>query len=119
MENAKIVISTDADKDLEKMVLAVNDGFQAGRVRKNELASWIIRFFEDGHFAKQIQAIRSDHFDEVAHLESVIKQIKAARDGEGSVELNSLLAPVLQRQKTVLPRPIKKAIADKSAKETE
>lgn len=109
MENAKIVISADADSDLEAMVTLVNNGFEAGRVKKNQMASWIIKFFRKTYFAKHIETVRSDHFDEIAHLESVIKQMKASRDGDGAVELNNLLAPVLQRQKSQQKNPPRKS----------
>lgn len=98
MENAKIAISGSADRDLEEMKAIVNEDV-AGKVTKSQLASWIIGFFKAGYFTKQIQTIRGDHFDEIAHLEAAVKQMKAARDAGQSVEVNGLLAPVLQRQR--------------------
>lgn len=98
MGNAKIVISSDADKDLEAMKDQVNEDV-AGKVTKSELASWIISFFKESYFPKHVQTIRGDHFDEIAHMEEVVKKMKAARDAGGSVEVGGLLAPVLQRQK--------------------
>lgn len=98
MGNAKIVISNNADQDLEAMKDHVNEDV-SGKVTKSQLASWIISFFKATYFPKHVQTIRSDHFDEIAHMEEVVKKMKAARDAGGSVEVGGLLAPVIQRQK--------------------
>lgn len=98
MGNAKIVISSQADQDLEAMKDHVNEDV-AGKVTKSELASWIIKFFKASYFSKHVQTIRGDHFDEIAHMEEVVKKMKAARDAGGSIEVGGLLTPVLQRQK--------------------
>ena len=42
MEQPKIIVSAAADQDLEAMLKEVNDGFDSGRVKKAQLASWII-----------------------------------------------------------------------------
>lgn len=98
MGNAKIVITATADQDLEEMKTIVNED-KAGSATKTQLASWIIRFFRAHYFSKHIQTIRGDHFDEIAHMEEVVRKMKAARSAGGSVEVGGLLAPVLQRQK--------------------
>lgn len=98
MGNAKIVITVAADQDLEEMKNIVNED-KASRVTKTELASWIVSFFKSAYFSKHLQTIRGDHFDEIAHMEEVVKRMKAARSAGGSVEVGGLLAPVLQRQK--------------------
>lgn len=118
MENAKIVISTAADRDLEAMKDHVNEDV-SGKVTKTQLASWIISFFKAAYFTKHVKEIRSDHFDEIAHLEAAVKRMKAARDAGQMVEVGGLLAPVLQRQKTSPPRPTaKRSHADKDAEAT-
>ncbi|MBX2994094.1 MAG: hypothetical protein KF681_04715 [Bdellovibrionaceae bacterium] len=98
MGNAKIVITAAADQDLEEMKNIVNED-KASRVTKTELASWIISFFKAAYFTKHVQTIRGDHFDEIAHMEEVVRQMKAARNAGGSIEVGGLLAPVIQRQK--------------------
>lgn len=104
MENSKIVISAKADRDLEEMVAVVNDGFSSGRVKKGQLASWIVSFFKAAYFAKHVQTIRGDHFDEIAHLSSVIKQIRAAKKSDQAVEMDRLLSPLKENVKRS-PRP--------------
>lgn len=98
MGNAKIVIFSTADQDLEEMKSVVNED-KAGSTTKTQLASWIISFFKSSYFAKHVQTIRGDHFDEIAHMEDVVRKMKAARDAGTSVEVGGLLAPMIQRQK--------------------
>lgn len=90
----KIVITTDADQSLEAMLKEVNDDFASGRVKKPQLASWIIRHFREKVFGKQIEKIRSDHFDQVAYLKAVIKQIEEAKRTDANIELDKLLSPL-------------------------
>lgn len=108
MGSAKIVITAAADQDLEEMKNIVNED-KASRVTKTELVSWIVSFFKSAYFSKHLQTIRADHFDEIAHMEEVIKKMKAARTAGGSVEVGGLLAPVLQRQKGGLGNASKRA----------
>lgn len=90
----KILISSHADQCLESMLKTVNEGFTSGRVRKAQLASWVLLRFSEQWFAKQIDAIRADHFDEIAHLKSVVKQMEKAKKTAQSLELESLLSPL-------------------------
>lgn len=90
----KIVITTDADQSLEAMLKEVNEGFASGRVKKTQLASWIIRHFRQKVFGKQIEKIRADHFDQIAHLKAVIKQIEEAKRTDANFELGKLLSPL-------------------------
>ncbi len=106
METSKIVISIRADRDLEEMVAVVNDGFSSGRVKKGQLASWIVTFFKAAYFAKHVQTIRGDHFDEVAHLNSVIKQIRAAKKSDQTVEMDRLLSPLKESGKKTQRQPM-------------
>lgn len=99
MSLPKILITLVADEYLEKMLKETNAGFDSGRVKKTELLSWIItRFYKDS-FAKQIKAIRADHFDEVAHLKAIIKQVEAAKKNDEKLQLGKLLEPLKAREK--------------------
>lgn len=92
---SKITILFEADQVLDQMVLKVNEGFTGGRVTKSDLSSWIIRFFNDHALESNLEKIRKDHFDQVAYLETVVKEMKQARkNGLESPDLTSLLAPV-------------------------
>lgn len=95
----KVAISTDAEKYLEEMRKTVNEGFSSGRVTKGQLASWIIANTWSSLTTKTVEKIRADHFDEIAHLESVVKQLREARESNASVAVQELLTPILQRQR--------------------
>ncbi|MGE4232080.1 MAG: hypothetical protein AB7F43_02015 [Bacteriovoracia bacterium] len=106
MENriAKIGISDAADQALDKMLMQVNDGFQGGRVSKNDLASWALLAFEKHYLKEHIEAIRKDHFDKVAYLQSVVNQLKAAKKSGTTVEVSELLAPLSSEIKNISAR---------------
>lgn len=90
----KIAITTESEKVLDDMYTRVNKGFSSGRVTKTQLASWILSYFHADAFAKQLDKIRADYFDEIAHLEAVVKQMKQAKKNAESVELDKLLSPL-------------------------
>lgn len=90
----KIVITHQADQSLEAMLKDVNEGFTSGRVKKAQLASWIIRHFHEKLFSKQIETIRVDHFDQIAHLKAVVRQMEEAKRNDGNLELDALLRPL-------------------------
>ncbi len=93
----KIVISSHADQRLESMLKMVNEDFQSGRVKKAELTSWIICEFETKHFSKSIDKIREDHFDEVAHLKSILKQVELAKKSDQEIDVDRLLGSLKNR----------------------
>lgn len=95
----KVAISAESDKYLEDIRKSVNDGFSSGRVTKGQLAAWIIAEFWANLTQKQVEKIRSDHFDEVAHLEGVVQRLKDARRANAQLAVQDLLAPVLQKQR--------------------
>jgi hypothetical protein len=103
----KIIIANDADELLEKMLKQVNEGFPSGRVKKAQLATWIIKDFHERTFLKVIDKIRDDHFDEITHLKSVLKQMEEARKNNGEVKLTELLMPMIPRQKANASRESK------------
>ena len=90
----KITITTQADLALEIMLKSVNDGFVSGRVKKTQLASWIILHFQAKRFAKQLGKIRSDHFDRLAHLKSIVRKMEEAKRHDQNLELGHLLSPL-------------------------
>lgn len=90
---AKITAAQGADEVLDRMVKAVNDGFTGGKVTKHELTSWIITNFEENYFQSCIAKIREDYFNQVAYLESVLKQLRM--NGDQKVDMAEILAPIL------------------------
>jgi hypothetical protein len=99
-EMPKIQISVAADQELEAMLKETNEGFASGRVKKPQLISWIISHFREKYFSQQLKQIRADHFDDIAHLEAVVKQLKEARQANVPIAMQELLTPVLHRSRS-------------------
>lgn len=100
----KIHLSTEADQVLEEMVRLTNENFLSGRVKKTQLLSWIVLDFHKAQFQKRLEKIRADHFDKIAHLRSVIKNLEEAKRQGKEIRVESLLTP-LKRQKSPMKQP--------------
>src|ERR1017187_6771766 len=108
MENksAKISITFNADEALGRMLQLVNDGFEGGKVSKQDLTSWLVLYCERNSFESCIADIRKDHFDQLAYLESLVNKIKEARKtGEEVADIQPLLAPLTAKRKNTKPVP--------------
>ncbi len=92
-KTAKITVTVDAEAMLDEMVRQVNDGFSGGRVTRQDVATWVIRYFHGNALAHCIEDIRADHFDQVAHLEALLRQAKdARRSGADAAAVASILS---------------------------
>ena len=80
----------------------VNDGFNGGRVTRMQALSWLLIRQADSLPETTIQEIRSEFFDEVALLESILRQAKAT--GKVPSEFRGLL----QKQLGLEDQPRKK-----------
>lgn len=98
---AKAVLTSEADRDLAQMMKETNDGFSSGRVTKNQLLSWIVQSFRRKHFEKEMEQIRAEHFDKIAHLNSVIRAIKEATAKGQEIEMDELLSPLRTKRSTI------------------
>ena len=72
----RIAVSKEAQNTLKAITDKVNDGFMGGKVNLLEMANWILLRFQNELDETKIKEIRAEHFDEVAMLESVLKQAK-------------------------------------------
>lgn len=114
MDHSKILVTQEADQLLEQMIKAVNQDFSSGRVKKTQLASWILTTFYERSFTKEINRIRAAHFDRIAHLKALVKKLEAADGTDAEIELNRLLLPLKncgnknQTKKKPTPTPEKK-----------
>ena len=88
-ECVKVTISRKAELVTAELIARVNDGFEGGRVSRQDLISWVLAKFADGCTDLEIRAIRSDHFDEIALLELCLKKSKLS--GSLPPELKKLL----------------------------
>lgn len=73
---AKIAINKDADRALSDVIGRVNDGFDAGRATKQEVASHIILSFSKDCTESDIHGIRALFFNPILLMEATLKKAK-------------------------------------------
>ena len=108
---SKVTLSLESDALLDKMVKQTNDGFTGGRLTKHEGLSWIVRHFFENQFERNIERLRSDHFDRVTHVDNLLKRIKQARhkgvqDSDAEQQLKSMLDGI-EKPRERQPRLVK------------
>ncbi len=86
---AKITVTKLAEEAVSQIVGRVNDGFEAGRVNRQDVASWILTRFIETFSDVEIQQIRAAFFNEIALLEAILKRAK--QSGNIPSELKSAL----------------------------
>ena len=72
----KVTVSREAGQVLAEIVAKVNDGFDAGRVHRQDVASFIIADFGKNYVEQDVYRIRSIHFDECAMMEAMYRKMK-------------------------------------------
>ena len=91
----RVNISKPADTYLEELANRCNVDFEAGKVNRATLASWIILWFKSQEKDKHIGLIQQAHFDPLKHLESLVKKMKSSKTKSlSSEELAKALAPI-------------------------
>ena len=88
-EMHRITVSKQAERALVGIVERVNDGFDGGRVNRTQIANWVLIRFSDELGESEIREIRTEHFDEIAQFETILK--KAKELGKLPPEFKSLL----------------------------
>lgn len=86
---AKITVTREAEEAVSQVVGKVNEGFEAGRVNRQDVASWILSRFIESFSDSDIQQIRAAFFNEIALLEAILK--KAKQNGSVPTELKAAL----------------------------
>ena len=99
--STKIQLSSQAEQAVEEMWKLINEGFLSGRVTKRQLVAWIILDFQNKRFAASMKKIRDDHFDELAHLRSLVKQAEEAKRQGRDGDVKSLLSSVKRKAEPV------------------
>lgn len=84
----RVVVNREANESLEAVLSKVNTEWDAGKITKPQLVSYILKRFESKLSDKDIQDVRSHHFDKVAYLENLLK--RARTTGEMPPELDAL-----------------------------
>lgn len=72
----KIPITKEAERLFSELVEKVNVGFEAGRLVRKDVASWIITRFHNRHTDGDIKEMRQEHLNEDVLLESFYKKMK-------------------------------------------
>lgn len=88
----RITITKEADYETDKIVALVNDGFDGGRVSKQDLASWILMNFTvlvSGDFVERVQ---SEFFNELVRFKNLLKL--AQRSGGITPEIRKALKEI-------------------------
>jgi 23S rRNA A2030 N6-methylase RlmJ len=85
----RVTISKEAEEALNGFLDRINQGFEAGKVTRNQAASWALAHLIDRCDEADIQEIRSDNVNEFAFLESLLKQAK--RTGKMPAEVSQLI----------------------------
>jgi len=108
-EMYRISISGAAEKVLAGLAVRVNDGFTGGRVNRSQITNWVLLKYAEGFSDVDVRDIRSKHFNEVAMLESILRQAKET--GHVSLELRELLQKQLGMDESPKKR-IKRGLTD-------
>ncbi|MGE3975793.1 MAG: hypothetical protein AB7F59_14810 [Bdellovibrionales bacterium] len=88
----KITITKEAGQSLSELVEKVNEGFDGGRVHRQDVASWIIGQFKKLHAESDILQIRQVYYDASAMLETAYRKMKETG------EIPEFLKDALQKQ---------------------
>ena len=108
-EIAKFTGSLEMEQAVERMATTVNDGFTGGRVTRHNLISWAVLYFEKNSFQECVERIRQDHFDQMAYLESVLRQAKQAKKaGANAVEISTILSTATAQSQRPTQRRVKR-----------
>lgn len=108
-EIQRITVSKSGQDALTAIVERVNDGFIGGKINRTQAANWIMMRFNENLTDTEVREIRSEHFDEVAVLEAILR--KAKESGKVPSEFKALL----QKQLEITEQPkkkIKKALTE-------
>ncbi|HLE12137.1 MAG: hypothetical protein A2504_17825 [Bdellovibrionales bacterium RIFOXYD12_FULL_39_22] len=101
-ELQRITVNKSAGMALSFVMDQVNEGFIGGKVNRTQIANWIMIKFREALNDAAVKEIRMEYFDEVAVLESILRQAKES--GKVPSEFKSLL----QKQMVLDEAPKKK-----------
>ena len=72
----KITITKESENAAMEIVDKVNSGFEAGKVNRQDVVSWIIMRFKGQFGQEEIKTIRASFANEITLLESIFKKAK-------------------------------------------
>jgi len=105
----RVALNKNADMALVFVMDKVNNGFIGGKVNRMQVANWILIKFREALTDAGVQEIRMEYFDEVAVLESILRQAKES--GKVPSEFKSLLQKQMILDETP-KKKVKKALTN-------
>ena len=105
--NIKITVTKEAGEILAELVVKANEGFEGGRINRQNLASFIVEKFRASFSDKDLVQLRQLHYDDAAMLEAMYRKMKETG------EVPEFLRDVLRKQFQVpdeAPKKIKKTL---------
>lgn len=106
----KITVTKEAGEILAELVVKANEGFEGGRINRQNLASFIVEKFKAGFSDKDLVQLRQLHYDDAAMLEAMYRKMKETG------EVPEFLRDALRKQFQVAdeaPKKGKKALTKK------
>lgn len=103
----KITITREAAETLAQLVARANEGFDGGRINRQNLASYIIEKYKTNFSERELAHIRQLHYDDSAMFDAVYKRAKET--GEIPEYLREALKRHFQGQDDA-PKKVKKAL---------
>lgn len=76
----KITINKEAGEILADLVVKANEGFEGGKINRQDLASYIIEKFKANYSDKDLMQLRNLHYDDAAMLEAMYRKMKETGD---------------------------------------
>ena len=105
--NIKITVTKEAGEILAELVVKANEGFEGGRINRQNLASFIVEKFKASFSDKDLVQLRQLHYDDAAMLEAMYRKMKETG------EVPEFLRDALRKQFQVTdeaPKKVKKAL---------
>ncbi len=88
-DSHRLTINRAAENEIQKALERINDGYQGGKVNRNQVAIWAIQRFGETLGEDEVKDIRADHLDEFSALDAVLR--KAKESGHLPAELRTFL----------------------------
>jgi len=105
--NIKITVTKEAGEILAELVVKANEGFEGGRINRQNLASFIVEKFKANFSDKDLVQLRQMHYDDAAMLEAMYRKMK------DTGEVPEFLRDALRKQFQVTdeaPKKVKKIL---------
>ncbi|MBY0314572.1 MAG: hypothetical protein K2Q26_03570 [Bdellovibrionales bacterium] len=100
-DSHRLTINRAAENVLVRAVERVNDGYQGGKVNRNQVAVWAIQRFGENLADDEIKEIRAEYLDEFSAFEAVLRRAKDS--GKLPIELKTFI-----QKQMGLEEPLKK-----------